>query len=57
MKTKSKTVDKRLSQATEKVAKKRTVRPIPTETAAANHDMFVAAIGELRRSLATCETC
>jgi hypothetical protein len=52
MKRKSKTVAKKPSQATGKVAKKRTVRrvpsrPIPTKTAAANQDMFAAALGEL----------
>jgi hypothetical protein len=52
MKRKSKAVAKKSSQATEKVAKRRTVkqvrsRPIPTESAAANQDMFVAALGEL----------
>jgi hypothetical protein len=52
MKRKSKTVAKKLSQATRKVAKKSTVgrvrsRPIPTEAAAANQDMLIAALGEL----------
>jgi hypothetical protein len=52
MKRKSKAVAKKSSQATEKVAKRRTIkqvrsRPIPTESAAANQDMFVAALGEL----------
>jgi hypothetical protein len=46
MKKKSKAVAKKPSQATEKVAKKRS-GPIPTETTAANQDMFVAAIREL----------
>jgi hypothetical protein len=54
MKRKSKTVAKKLGQATGKVAKKSTVgrlrsRPITSETAAANQDMFVAALGELVR--------
>ena len=52
MKRKSKTVAKKLGQATGEVAKRRAVkrvrsRPIPTETAAANQEMFVAALGEL----------
>jgi hypothetical protein len=52
MKRKSKTVAKKLSQAPGKLAKKGTVRRVrrsssPTETAAANQGMFVAALGEL----------
>jgi len=52
MKTKPKTIVKRVSQVTEKVAKKKTARrmesrPIPTKTAATYQDMFVAALGEL----------
>jgi hypothetical protein len=52
MKRKSKTVAKKLGQATRKVAKKSMVgrvesRPIPTEAAVANQDMLIAALGEL----------
>ena len=48
MKRKSKAVAKKSSRVTDKIAKKRVrSKQIPTETAAANQDMFVAALEEL----------
>jgi len=48
MKRKSKAVAKKSSRVTDKIAKERVLsKRIPAETAAANQDMFVAALEEL----------